>query len=164
MSVKNAAKAIVVNDDKILLNKCKNSLGDMIWDLADGDIYYDLPGGGQKRDETLGETVVRECLEETGLHIVVERFAAIYEEILINEKFKERFGFYSHKIYFIFIARLTGELHGEIAESDFVMIGSEWVGLDEIDNVPLYPVAVKKNLRKIIGSNEILFLGSEKSK
>ncbi len=56
VAVRNSAKAIVVNDGKILVNRCISKFGE----------YYALPGGGQHTGEMLNETVKRELLEETG--------------------------------------------------------------------------------------------------
>lgn len=72
MSIRSTAKAVIINNDKILLNKC--------YDEYYGD-YYSLPGGGQHTYETLQEAIVRECLEETGYKVKVVRFSALFEEI-----------------------------------------------------------------------------------
>ena len=56
MGVRSTAKAIIINKDKVLLNKC--------FDKHNGE-YYSLPGGGQQTFETLQEAVIRECFEET---------------------------------------------------------------------------------------------------
>ena len=55
MPVRNSAKALVLNDGKILVNRCVSRFGD----------YYALPGGGQREGETLLEAVRRELLEDT---------------------------------------------------------------------------------------------------
>ena len=47
MGIRNSAKAIIINNGKILLNKNKNSLGEMCFSLPKGAIYYELPGGGR---------------------------------------------------------------------------------------------------------------------
>ena len=60
MGIRSTAKAIIVQNGKILLNKCV--------DEKNGD-YYTLPGGGQNTFESLSETLVRECLEETGYSV-----------------------------------------------------------------------------------------------
>ena len=44
MAIRCASKAIILENDAVLLNKCKR---------ADGTVYYDLPGGGQKVYESL---------------------------------------------------------------------------------------------------------------
>ena len=56
MPVRNSAKALVLHEGKILVNRCTSRFGD----------YYALPGGGQREGETLLEAVRRELLEETG--------------------------------------------------------------------------------------------------
>ena len=55
MSIRNSAKAIVLHEGKILVNRCSSRFGE----------YYALPGGGQRTGEMLQETVKRELLEET---------------------------------------------------------------------------------------------------
>ena len=72
MGIKNAAKALIINNGKILLNKCQNSLGDAWEAIPNGAVYYDLPGGGQNQYETLTEAVKRECLEETGYTVDIK--------------------------------------------------------------------------------------------
>ena len=54
--VRNSAKALVLHEDRILLNRCASHYGE----------YYALPGGGQRPGELLTEAVCRELLEETG--------------------------------------------------------------------------------------------------
>ena len=66
MGIRNAAKAVIIDNGKILVNKNMNSLGDMCYGLPNGAVYYDLPGGGQNKYETLEEAVIRECLEDSG--------------------------------------------------------------------------------------------------
>ena len=56
MSARNSAKAVVINNGKLLVNRCHSRFGE----------YFTLPGGGQRTGEMLTETVRRELLEETG--------------------------------------------------------------------------------------------------
>ena len=93
MPVRNSAKAIVLRDGKILVNRCTSRFGN----------YYALPGGGQREGETLLEAVRRELLEETGYAVVPVRLSGIYERVCENRE-----GGMSHKIYFVFLCRLTG--------------------------------------------------------
>ena len=57
MAIRNAAKAIILHNDKILVNRCITE---------NNEVYYDLPGGGQNQFETMEDAVIREVLEETG--------------------------------------------------------------------------------------------------
>lgn len=72
MAIRNSAKALSVSGNKIYVNRCVTQKG---------EIYYDLPGGGQHMFETMEEAVIREVLEETGYQVKVIRFAALAEEI-----------------------------------------------------------------------------------
>jgi ADP-ribose pyrophosphatase YjhB (NUDIX family) len=103
MAIRNAAKALVIKDGKLLINKNQNTLGDMCYGLPNGTVYYDLPGGGQNQYETLEDAVIRECIEESGYTVAVERLAAVYEEISMHEGFRSGYQDYAHKINFIFI-------------------------------------------------------------
>ena len=80
MGVRSCAKAIVVHDGRLLLNRCR--------DEANG-AYHALPGGGQNPGETLEEAVVRECREETGYQVCPVRFAALFEEIIDDKEFSD---------------------------------------------------------------------------
>lgn len=78
--IRSTAKAIIVKDGKVLLNRC---MGERIGE------YYSLPGGGQHRFEPLEDAVRRECLEETGLHVRVLRLVAVCEEIWDSEEMRQ---------------------------------------------------------------------------
>ena len=162
MGIRNAAKAIIIDNGKMLVNKNQNSIGDMSWNLPNGAIYYDLPGGGQNQYETLEEAVKRECLEECGIPVTVGRLAAIYEEISMNEQLRAEYEQYAHKIFFIFICRPTGDPVQPTAEKDLDMIGSEWVEIENMKNIPLYPSIINANLQLILESDNVLYLGSQR--
>ena len=162
MSIRNAARALIINNNKILVNKNQSSMGDCYPELPNGMIYYDLPGGGQNKYETLEEAVKRELLEETGYHVNIDRLAAIYEEIRLNEKFRTKYGEYAHKVHFLFICHLTGESTAPLAEKDLDMVESQWIKLEDIREIPLYPKTIKSNIERILNTREILYLGSER--
>jgi len=162
MGIRNAAKAIIVDNGKMLVNKNQNTLGDMCYGLPNGAVYYDLPGGGQNQYETLEEAVKRECLEESGYTIIVDRLAAIYEEISMNEKFRAEYEEYAHKVHFVFLCHLADEPMRPLAEKDLDMLESVWVNIDDVGKLPLYPLIINARLMSIVESDSILYLGSER--
>ena len=70
-----SSRAIIINEDKILLNCFGNGL------------YYNFPGGGIEENETAKQAVIREVLEESGLTVDVGEliFSLEYEPISCNE-------------------------------------------------------------------------------
>jgi len=166
MSVKISAKTIIINDGKVLLNKCLNTFGDFAWGLPNGTIYYDLPGGGQDKYEFLEDVVKRECLEETGYSVHIEKLAAIYEEVFIMDTAgmdEFQLSLYernSHKIYFVFVCRLDGQTQKEATEIDVDVVELEWVAIEEVKNLLLFPKPFHDNFELILNTKTPVFLGS----
>ena len=163
MGIRNAAKVIILIENKILLIKYKNEIGAICWGIPTGGIYYTLPGGGQNIYETIEEAAVRECREETGYEIKIGRLAAVCEEITVNAEFRRLYPDHAHKLHFIFTASVTDETPGSVTEPDFGMTGLERADIKNIKNYPLYPEIVKNNIESIINSESVLYLGSERT-
>ena len=151
MAIRNATKAIIVRDGKVLLNKCKGYRG---------EIYYDMPGGGQRQYETMEEAVVRECLEETGYLVRVVRFAALAEEIYDSTEIRYKYFDYSHRVHHIFIVEFVDGILHEPTEIDFQQEECQWVDIKEISQIDLRPRQVKENFVKIISSKVPQYLGA----
>ena len=67
--IRNAAKALIVHDDKMLAIK-----------ISDGkEEWYIMPGGGQDAEELLPDAVCREVAEELGLQIEVKDLVFVIE-------------------------------------------------------------------------------------
>ena len=152
MSIRCAAKAIIIKDKKVLLNKC--------YDKNHGD-YYSLPGGGQQQYETLYEALVRECLEETGYTVVPVRFAAFCETICLNEDFRKKYPDYAHKMYHIFICILANEDMQTPTEIDEMQVSCEWVDIDSLKRLRVLPKVLGENIFNAINNTAPMFLGSE---
>lgn len=81
---RNAVRAIIIKNDKIALV------------YSNKESFYKFPGGGIKDDEEHIETLMRETLEETGLHIkentvkefgfYVECRKSLYEDAIFEQK------------------------------------------------------------------------------
>lgn len=151
MSIRNAAKAIILHDNKILLDRCRT--------IGIGD-FFALPGGGQHQYETMEEAIVRECLEETGYTVIPETFAALYEEIYTRESVREKHPDYSHKIIHIFKCSLTNRLKITPTEQDSAQLDCVWVDLNDVDSIKLLPICIGDNIRCLLNSESPLYLGS----
>ncbi len=154
MSIRCAAKAVILKNGKVLLNKNKNSLM--------GE-YYDLPGGGQHQGETMQEAVRRECLEETGYVVSVGRFLALCEEIWDDEAMKVRYPDHVHKIYHIFECRVEDDEKRAPTEADIDQVGFAWVPVEEIAGIELYPRPFRSALARLLASGASEYLGLDRA-
>jgi len=152
MPVRNSAKAIVVDEGRILLSKCTSRFGE----------YYALPGGGQNPGETLTDAVTRELLEETGYRVKPMRLSGVYERI--SERPGEDDERLCHKIYFVFLCRLLSGEALRPTEHDRFQIGLEWVNIKDIPTSNLFPHAIRDNIQPMLTFGETIYIGSEKEK
>jgi len=152
MGVRSTVKAIIINDGKVLLNRCK--------DVPNGE-YDSLPGGGQEKYETLEEAIVRECREETGYTVAPIRFAALMEEICDDEAIRAEYPQYAHKMLHLFVCRLTFGERTKPTETDESQIACEWVAIEDIPARNLLPKTVKAHFRELLNADTAVFLGSE---
>ena len=153
MAIRSAAKAAVVRDGRILLQHC--------YAPSRGD-YYDLPGGGQQPYESLMDTVIRECLEETGYTVVVDRFLALAEEIVETEAFRERYPDYAHRVIHVFLCRLADVPQGEPTEKDYDQVDLEWVELSRLPEIQLIPVSLRGALPELLAGGAPRFVGTDR--
>ena len=152
MSIRNAAKAIIVHENKVLFNLSHRP------DLGE---YCLLPGGGQNQYETMEEAVIRECLEETGYSVRPEALCAVFEEIYTSEDFRREHPDYAHKIFHIFKCSLSSQTQVTPTELDAHQKGCVWVDINEIDSIRLYPKRVHERFHEIMQADAPLYLGSE---
>lgn len=151
IGVRSTAKAIIINDDKILLNKC--------FDANNGH-YYSLPGGGQNKYENIYDAVKRECKEETGYNVTDIIFKGICEEICDNEDTRANYRQYAHKLYHIFTCTLESSDKTVPTETDDMQVSCEWIPIKDIDNIRILPVMINDNIHKLISENEPLDMGT----
>ena len=151
-NIRNTAKAIIIRDNKVLLNRC---MGERIGE------YYSLPGGGQHRFEPLEDAVRRECLEETGLHVRVLRLTAVCEEIWESPEMRTAFPDYCHRTLHIFLCEVDDRYPPEEANDlDYQMIEAVWIPLEEVDALPLEPRPLTKQFSAVLNGTAPLFLGT----
>ncbi len=149
MAIRNAAKAIIYHDEKILLNQCRDNMN---------NVYYDLPGGGQKIYESMETAVCREIMEETGYTAKIIRFAALAEEIYTDPEIQKKHPNYTHKIHHIFLVELTDIPRQRPSELDNEMEDSVWLSIEEAAQVDLRPAGLGKQLPEILANTYPIYL------
>ena len=152
MPIRSTAKALIVHNGKVLLNKFSHQ---------QNSYCYTLPGGGQHLYETLHEAIVRECLEETGYTVVPVRLAALCESIWVNDEMREQDTDFSHRMYHIFLCSLACEEAKAPTEKDAGQIGYEWVDIDSLTQIKLLPGVLGENIHEVLEGTAPVFLGSE---
>lgn len=149
LAIRSSAKALILHNGKLLLNRCVSRLG----------VYYALPGGGQHDGELLTETVRREVLEETGLTVEPMRMSAIFESVTESHD-----GYVNaHKMYFVFLCRYRDDIPASIpSERDTYQTGIEWIPVEQACRASLFPRVIRDNLHALLDYGETLYLGSER--
>lgn len=146
--IRNSAKAVIIRNKKILLTKNKDEFG----------IFYLFPGGGQEHGEELKDAVKRECLEELGEEVEVHELVYVREYIGKNHEFA-KWDSDIHQVEFYFTCSLLSEeptfLHG--TNPDPYQEGVEWVEMNHLDDIRLYPKILSKMIEQ--SGAEIRYLG-----
>lgn len=151
--VRSTVKAIILHENKVLLNRCR--------DPWNGD-YDSLPGGGQHQYETLREAIRRECREETGYEVEPMRFCALLEEICEDPFIRETYPQYAHKMLHIFVCRLASSERAAPTEKDEWQVGEAWVAPEDVAKRNLLPAAVRERFLELITNEQAVFLGSSR--
>jgi 8-oxo-dGTP diphosphatase len=147
--IRNSAKAIIIKDGMILCTKNKDKFG----------IFYLLPGGGQEPQESLHETLKRECKEEISAEIVIGDIKFIREYIGKNHEFAE-WDSNVHQIEFMFECKLKSDIdvqNGSVPDS--MQIGVVWINIKDINEYRIYPKILRDVIREDGKFNNVVYLG-----
>jgi len=128
--VRNAVRAVVIRDGKVLLLQKRDHKGDR----------YALPGGGQDVGETLEQALQRECKEEIGTAVIVKRLA------YVAEFFKHRDSLPAtvrHLVEFLFQCEVPeGYQPGSGFRPDKHQVDVVWAPMAELKALPSFPQQV----------------------
>lgn len=134
--IRNRVKAIIIQEEKMLFNKCKDKFTE--------EVFYGLPGGGQNFGETFTETLKRECLEEIGAEISVGQLVLVREYIGKNHEFAYKDS-ETHQMEYMFLAELKSAVNLDVATNiDACQIGIEWLELSKLKESNVYPKILKE--------------------
>jgi len=129
--VRTAAKAIIVRDGSLLVTANHDRQGR----------YYLLPGGGQYKGETLIEALERECWEEIGVHVQVDKLALVRDYIGSNHEFAAEDD--SHQLELMFLCALPpGKEPDAGSAPDGPQTGFAWLPLSRLRCYRIYPTAL----------------------
>jgi 8-oxo-dGTP diphosphatase len=113
--------AIVIQEERILLVRYKNS---------SGDSFLVGPGGGTENDEPVTQTVEREVREETGLEVSPQKI--LFIEDLLSGRFR------MVKIWFL-CNLIGGQLEHTQGATEEGITEARWYRKDQLYNEIVYP-------------------------
>lgn len=134
---RNRAVALVIHNDKLLIMHRKNS-----------SEYYTFPGGGIDEGETNEQAAIREIFEETSVVIEIEK--QVYELHFANGD-----------THYYFLGRyIEGEPALQFGTGEYIAnkLGfnkytPQWIPVDELNDLTLYPLAVRDRITDDIRQN-----------
>lgn len=147
--IRNSAKAIIIQNGCLLVIRKSSS----------SDNYAVLPGGGQKKSETLPQALKRECLEEINAKVKVGELRFVREYFSDHHEFadEER---HVHQVEFFFSCSLKAPYRPSQGQApDPGQLEVVWVPLDELDQVNLYPKAIIPLLQNSDQYGQPIYLG-----
>ncbi len=151
MNIRNSAKAVIVQGNKLLVIKKEDKEG----------FYYILPGGGQEYGENLLQALKRECIEEIGEDIEIGDMIFLREYIGKNHEHSE-FDFNVHQTEYMFLCRLIdgNEKIENGTIPDDGQIGVEWLPLSNLLEHRLYPQKIRTHfINYFNGEKHPIYLG-----
>ncbi|HYF51519.1 MAG TPA: NUDIX domain-containing protein [Planctomycetota bacterium] len=137
LSIRNSAKAIIIQDGKLLTIRCVS------WK---DETYYLLPGGGQEHGEALDAALRRECREEVGVDVEVGALRFVRDYIGKNHEFAEKHATV-HQLEFLFECRITGGTLQVGTQPDTDQNGIEWLPLADLSG--LFPKVLREVLPRL---------------
>ncbi len=152
MTIRAAAKAVIIRDGEILLQCCHDD--EFLLD------YYELPGGGQNPMETIEQAILRECLEETGYEVEIVRFLALSEEIITIPSVQRQFPDHAHRIFHIFLCRIKNAPRQAPSEEDTHQTGLRWFPIHEVAHMRLRPTNLRSAIAGLVESRKPAYLGT----
>jgi ADP-ribose pyrophosphatase YjhB (NUDIX family) len=126
-----SVKGVVIRDDKILLVE---------YDEEGTGIHYNLPGGRQRKDETLHEALRRKMMEEAGADVDVGPLLFVYEFIGKNHDY---FDGPKHSLSLVFKCHLRPGSEPSMKTCTKPEIGMQtdvtWLPLERFSTVKFWP-------------------------
>ena len=145
--VRVSARGVVVDEDRVLLNHLRHE--------RTGD-FYETPGGGVRPGETLRETVIREVQEETGYSILAHELLWVRDHIAADHEHSYLHPPGFHGLDLMFRCSLDGAAVAQPHEADDYQVGVEWVSVEKLAEVQLFPPALVPLLEAFLIDRTVL--------
>lgn len=142
-TIRNAVRAIIIKDRMLLVLK-----------KTDGS--YTLPGGAHDPDESLEQGLQRECLEEIGTRVQINRLAYVGDYFKARKSDPPNI---RHQVEFLFDCSVSDNYTPQSgSHPDKRQVDVLWLNLDDLADQPLYPVSLKECINKL-NENAPVYIG-----
>jgi 8-oxo-dGTP pyrophosphatase MutT (NUDIX family) len=143
-AVRTAARALILRDGLVLVACYHDGQGE----------WFALPGGGQRYGEELTATLVRECLEETGLAVRVGPLRFV-REIITARHPSCTLPAGLHQVEHVFLCEVEEGAAAEAALPDVNQTGCRWVAVADLRRGRFFP----RELLEALDSPHVVYLG-----
>lgn len=145
---KNCAKAVIFQNEEVLLIKKQ---------YENGLVVYTLPGGTQEAGESLQNTVIREALEEVAAKVEVKGLLSLYEHTRASKTQPNEL---KHKIEFAFLCEIIGDYTPQNGcHPDPHQHSVEWMALNALEQLTLDPPVLSDILQSRTLPDKPVYLG-----
>jgi len=149
--IRNAVRAVIVRDNRLLLLKKAGS---------ERGERYALPGGAQDPGETLAQALQRECLEEIGSEVEILGLTNVADHFKTRETDPPST---RHLVEFLFRCRVPDDyVAANGSNPDSSQVDVVWVNLSRLATTPLYPVSLSHSLPDSILRDTAVYQGTMK--
>jgi ADP-ribose pyrophosphatase YjhB (NUDIX family) len=146
--IRNAARAVIIRDERLLLLR-KEGGGQ--------PERYALPGGGQDTGETLQEALLRECREEIGTTVRIDRL------LFVADFFKPRDSSppsTRHILELMFQCSVPADYRPASGHHpDKHQTGVVWMPLGELERIRLCPASLGRHVLEALQGNRHSYIG-----
>lgn len=147
--IRNAVRAIIIEDGKILLCKYKDKDG----------VFYACVGGGQDFFEDMNTALRRECKEEINSEINIGNLVFVREAFVENDDGSDHLETI-HQIEYFFKCTLKNNQDVCVGTNpDYNSLGIEWVSIDKLKEIRIYPNIFKDYIHKDGSLQNTIYLG-----
>ena len=147
-TIRNAARALIIRDNRILLLRKQG---------GERGERYALPGGAQDPGETLQDALNRECLEEIDTRVQIHGLVGVADYFKPRDT---RPPSTRHVVEFLFECSLPGDYtprNGQRPDKHQVEV--IWAGLEGLGGMSLQPASLASIIGGIRAGNHGVYLG-----
>lgn len=148
-SIRNAVRAVIIRDSRILLIRKE---------YEDGSQRFALPGGAQDPGETLTMALDRECREEIGTDVRVVSLLHVADWFKPRDTVPPST---RHLVEFLFTCDIDENYtpqNGHHPDSHQVEV--VWTELNKLGRLPLWPHSLAETLPRILLEESAVYLGT----